>query len=73
MQQTITLRQAIDDALSKVGILSVGWVVVIGEIELDGTETLVCEDSEGLLSWARTGMLTEALESDSWDEEEPDA
>ena len=65
--ETVTLQDAIDDALAMAGLTVAGWALVAGTIEQDGSETLVTEQSQGLTSWARTGMLREALESEGWE------
>lgn len=64
------LTPIIDDALAKAGVVSTGWVIVVAVIDDDSSEWLLCESSEGLTDWTRTGMLDEALDSEDWDDDE---
>jgi hypothetical protein len=64
------MQEAIETALHKVGIPTTGWVFVAAIIEDDGSEWLTLESSDGLASWTRLGMLSEALQFDDWDDEE---
>lgn len=69
---TDDLRNAVDAALSKAGVLTNGWVLVAEQVDEEGDRYLVHETSEDMAAWTRTGMLYAAVDMGQYMDPEPE-